>query len=292
MARIVNTKRRTSENSKARRTDVFRLRDGKDSPPAANSRVHDLGKGRICDTEPRGHATPRGRSLVEIVVDASEGFIPLWARNTTLRWRFRETSLHNFTNPAGAKTEIRKLFAEALVKWGTAAPVKFTEDEDVWDFEIVMRAADNCSPSGCVLASSFFPDAGRHKFVLYPKMFTQDRTEQVETFIHELGHVFGLRHFFANVSETAWPSEIFGTHSKFSIMNYGSLSELTPEDKSDLRRLYQAVWNGTLTHINATPIRIVQPFHTLAPAPDHAVAAGAVEAVCQPQPMVAFTRRI
>ena len=41
-------------------------------------------------------------------------------------------------------------------------------------------------------------------------MFAQNRKEQVDTFIHEIGHVFGLRHFFANISETAWPSEIFG----------------------------------------------------------------------------------
>ena len=58
-------------------------------------------------------------------------------------------------------------------------------------------------------------------------MFTQEPEEQVETLIHEIGHVFGLRHFFANVSETAWPSEIFGTHDTFSIMNYGRASQLT-----------------------------------------------------------------
>ena len=65
-------------------------------------------------------------------------------------------------------------------------------------------------------------------------MFTQARKEQVDTFIHEIGHIFGLRHFFANVSETAWPSEIFGRHENFSIMNYGALSELTDADKDDL----------------------------------------------------------
>jgi hypothetical protein len=73
-----------------------------------------------------------------------------------------------------------------------------------------MRTGDNCTPSGCVLASAFFPDSGRHQLVLYPKMFSQSKKEQIETLIHEIGHIFGLRHFFANVSETVWPSEIFG----------------------------------------------------------------------------------
>lgn len=112
----------------------------------------------------------------------------------------------------------------ALLAWGDAAPVKFAEKTDVWDFEIVMKRNDDCDANGCVLASAFFPDSGRHQLTLYPKMFTQVRQEQVETLVHEIGHVFGLRHFFANVSESAWASQIFGTHKPFSIMNYGSQS--------------------------------------------------------------------
>ena len=106
----------------------------------------------------------------------------------------------------------------------------------------------------------FFPDAGRHELVIYPRMFTQSRKEQVDTMIHEIGHTFGLRHFFANVSETAFPSEIFGKHSRFSIMNYGSLSELTDDDKDDLKRLYKMVWSEELKEINGTKIELMQPF--------------------------------
>jgi hypothetical protein len=174
--------------------------------------VHVYGAGIRCDTEVRGHATPQGRSPLEIVVDASEGFIPLWAKDTTLRWRFREQSMKYFKSPSTAKAEIRRLFGEALLAWGDASPVKFSERSDVSDFEIVMRKNDDCDPTGCVLASAFFPDSGRHQLTLYPKMFTQVRQEQVETLIHEIGHVFGLRHFFANITENAWPSQIFGTH--------------------------------------------------------------------------------
>jgi hypothetical protein len=288
MARTETAKRQKSEKSEAQGADPFRQRDGEEPTREAKSRVHVLGPGIVCDTEPRGHATPRGRSPLEIVVDASEGFVPLWAKDTTLRWRFRERSLNTFVNPAAARREIRGLFAEALLKWGSASPVKFSEDEDLWDFELVMRSADDCEASGCVLASAFFPDAGRHQFVIYPKMFTQSRKEQVDTFIHEIGHIFGLRHFFANISETAWPSEIFGEHKKFSIMNYGSLSELTADDKNDLRRLYQLARSGALTEINGTPIRLVKPFHTLAPDPDSMVAVGQIQTVFQPQPTVAY----
>jgi hypothetical protein len=120
-------------------------------------------------------------------------------------------------------------------------------------------------------------------------MFTQSRKEQVDTLIHEIGHTFGLRHFFANVSETAWPSQVFGTHKPFSIMNYGNQSELTDDDKADLKRLYQAAWSGELTKINGTPIQLVKPFHTVGGPPENLVAAGQVQTVFQPQSRATYT---
>ena len=44
-------------------------------------------------------------------------------------------------------------------------------------------------------------------------------------------------------------------------MNYGADSELTDDDKGDLKKLYQSVWSGQLTEINGTPIKLVRPFH-------------------------------
>jgi hypothetical protein len=240
---------------------VFELKSN--SGRVTESEVHVYGNKVICDTEPRGHATPRGRSPLEIVVDASEGFIPLWARGTTLRWQFRELSLRRFKNPTATKNAIRQLFGEALLAWGDAAPVKFSERSDAWDFEIVVRRSNDCDNSGCVLASAFFPDAGRHQLLIYPKMFEYPHQEQVETLIHEIGHAFGLRHFFAKVSEKSFASEIFGVHKAFTIMNYGSKSKLTPDDRSDLKKLYQLAWSGELTEINGTPIRFVKPFHSI-----------------------------
>ena len=225
--------------------------------------VHVLSKGRRCDTDTRGYARPRNRDPRKIVVDASEGFIPLWASNTSLRWRFRETSMEVFEDPGAAKAAIEGLLADAILAWGDAAPVKFVKRTDAWDFEIVMRARKDCDANGCVLASAFFPDAGRHQLEIYPSMFEQSATEQVETLAHEIGHVFGLRHFFANVSEAAFPSVIFGEHKPFSIMNYGAESQLTDADRSDLKRLYQLARSGELTKIGSSPIRLVKPFHTL-----------------------------
>jgi hypothetical protein len=190
----------------AKRSNPFRARNPDAAARAAEPYIHVFGPGAICDTDTRGHSTPGNLSPFEIVVDASNGFVPLWAKGTTLRWRFQEQSMSFFENPAAGKLAIKKLLGECLLAWGEAAPVKFAERDDRWDFEIVVRDSDRCNMHGCVLASAFFPDAGRHELVIYPKMFSQSRKEQVDTLIHEVGHIFGLRHFFANISETAWPS--------------------------------------------------------------------------------------
>lgn len=93
---------------------------------------------------------------------------------------------------------------------GDAAPIKFTRDNDSWDFEIVYNISDDCDPNGCVLASAFFPDSGRHRLNIYPILFRQTEEEQIETLCHEIGHAFGLRHFFALLEEKIRPLSFSG----------------------------------------------------------------------------------
>lgn len=233
--------------------------------PAADER-HRYGKGKsiVCITEARGHKHPKNLSLGEIVVNAPEGFIPLWEAGRTLHYRFNEHSMKYFRNPEKAKSAILTLFGEAVLAWGDAAPIRFTENVDTYDFEFYMNPQDDGDDnSGYVLASAFFPASGRDQVTLYPQMFKQSRKEQVETLIHEIGHIFGLRHFFAAELESRWPSEIYGTHDKFSIMNYGADSLLTDADRSDLRRLYDEARRLNLKEINRTPIVLVKPYHDL-----------------------------
>ena len=242
--------------------DPFRQRSDAQRREALDPILHVYRDHVVCKTDTRGYATPRNHSRIRIVVDATDGFIPLWKPNVSLRWRFQAHSMSQFEDAAAAERSIEALLADAILAWGDAVPVKFAKRDDQWDFEIVVRERDDCDTQGCVLAQAFFPDAGRHELYLFPKLFEQSKKEQIETLAHEIGHIFGLRHFFANVSEKRWKSEIFGKHNPFSVMNYGAKSHLTNADRSDLRRLYRMAWNGELTSINGTPIRLVRPYHT------------------------------
>jgi Metallo-peptidase family M12 len=250
--------------NKSGSADPFRLLGKKEFDRAKKGHAHVFGKKKFrCMTDSLGHPTPDNKPTVELVVNVSQGFIPLWVNDTILRWRFQEQSLVQFADPEAAKSAVRTLMGQALVGWGDAAPVKFTEANDAWDFEISLNETDDCDINGCVLARSFFPDGGRHEFFIYPIMFKQSNQEQVETIEHELGHTFGLRHFFAKISETGSPSEIFGKHKAFTIMNYGAKSTLTKTDRDDLARLYSMARAGTLKEINGTKIRLVRPFHAV-----------------------------
>ena len=203
---------------------------------------------------------------MEIVVDASGGFIPLWSKGTTLRWRFQESSMTYFEAPEEAKRELMNLLGEAILAWGDAAPIKFDRTDSNWDFEIKMLSHEACDMRGCVLAQAFLPDSGRHELQVYPTMLNQPRPDQIRTLAHEIGHIFGLRHFFAQLSETSAPSQIFGTNRPISIMNYGDNCQLTPDDIADLKHLYELAWSGELTSINGTPIRLVKPFSMVSAA--------------------------
>ncbi|MEO1034847.1 MAG: reprolysin-like metallopeptidase [Pseudomonadota bacterium] len=249
-----------------------KLRSKKACAAAEEPYVHIYHHGAVCETDKRGHANPENRGPLDLVLDATEGFIPLWAENVTLRWRFQERSMALFRNPDAARAYLGNLMAEALLLWGDAVPVRFFEARDAWDFEVAVSPVENCTANGCVLASAFFPDGGQHELKVYPTLFEQTRDEQVETMAHEFGHIFGLRHFFAQITETQWASVLFGEHQPFSIMNYGPQSEMTQNDRDDLKELYRLVRSFELTEINGTPVRLVQPFSALRIPPELAFA--------------------
>ncbi len=245
--------------------DIFKKRTQSEKAKKLVPYTHIYHGGAHCLTETRGFANPQNRKPRDLVVDASRGFITLWAQGVTLNWRFAEQSLAQFQDPEAVKNYVRTLFADALLAWGENVPVRFVQQEEPWDFEIVIKSEDQCIENSCVIASAFFPDAGQHELVLYPQIFEQSEAEQIESMAHELGHIFGLRHFFAQLDETDFPSEIYGTHSRFSIMNYGEDSRLTETDKRDLGTLYKRAWSGELTHLNGTPIRLMKPYSAYQP---------------------------
>lgn len=72
-----------TRKAKSAGANPFQLRESEQVSGKQVTLVHVFKTGEtgetkvICDTDSRGHATPKGRTPLEIVLDASEGFIPL-----------------------------------------------------------------------------------------------------------------------------------------------------------------------------------------------------------------------
>lgn len=223
--------------------------------------------GRRCSTErlfpsPLSASPPSGVQP-ELVVDMFRGKLPLWSPGTALNWRFDERALARHDDPDTMRRKVRGLFRDAVAAWEDAAPVIFKESRTGWDFEIAVLRRPDCEGDVCTLARAFFPLPVRQRLMVYPSMFEWERAEQVATMVHELGHVFGLRHFFADTDpdELEFPSYHFGSGSRFTIMNYGYESRLTEADRRDLRRLYQAAWADDAEAILGKPVKLVSAPH-------------------------------
>ena len=209
---------------------------------------------------------PQVGPVPEIVVDVTEGKVPLWARGTTLHWRFNDESFERYGDASATKRKVDGLMRDAIDAWGKNSPVKFRKSEKAWDFDIYMRVRRNCDDDSCVLASAFFPSSRRQRVVMYPSMFDQEHEGpdgQLATMVHEIGHIFGLRHYFAQKDkyERKFPSLVYGTHSPHTIMNYGEESVLTEADRKDLRRLYEAAWSASPADSVGKEVRLVQAPH-------------------------------
>lgn len=198
----------------------------------------------------------------ELVVDLVRDKVPLWARGTTLHWTFNEESFARTGESEHMKRKVLRLMRAAIDAWADAAPVRFKRDDRAWDFDIYIRQRRDCN-DGCVLASAFFPTARRERLVLYPSLFEHDAAEQLATMVHEIGHIFGLRHFFAktDADERMFPSLLFGRQSRFTIMNYGEESQLTATDRRDLARLYDAAWSADPQAEIGRQVRLVRARH-------------------------------
>ncbi len=218
-------------------------------------------KSYICSTQPASQTE-------KAVVDAQHGYIPLWQKGKALRWTFAPSSLDSFVrkskkfdNVNDLKDNIRGLLIAALKHWGSAVPIKLSENKLNPDIKIKIRSNNHCDNQGCITAEAFFPNSNQNYLWLYPVFFEYSRNQQIVILAHELGHIFGLRHTFALKDEDE-PAEEFGRNDEFSIMGPSSKNRrVTLTDKKDLSQLYKLAWDNKLSARLKKTVRLQAPFH-------------------------------
>lgn len=172
------------------------------------------------------------------------GEVPRWKKGSVVNWAVQTTG---FTGP---DVSIPKLpypvprdavlagysMNRACAQWNAlAAGVTFQWVSDIDDAAFVVRYGGDL---GSVYARAYFPNNDVLNTVsVYKLSFEQDQVRYMtNVFLHEVGHVLGLRHEFAGDSETG--AVRFGASNTSSVMSYQWPPTIQPSDVSSLKAFY------------------------------------------------------
>jgi len=205
-------------------------------------------KGKVlCVTESRYNRSPK--LVLNTVNDFNVRQIALWAKGQTITWKYSSDS--NFSKISAEHFEDilnKAISAWVFVPFTLVGPKDFRDDVDfiVTIHGMENRQVDEFGNVGYVLGQAFFPDSVDKSFHIWPSPF--DDSELLNTVEHELGHTFGLRHYFG-LEEGNIAFFRHDPNDPKSIMNYNENGVLTCKDKIDLKDLYNGVWAKTLTRL-------------------------------------------
>ncbi|OCT54111.1 matrix metalloproteinase-11 [Cladophialophora carrionii] len=104
-----------------------------------------------------------------------------------------------------------------------------------------------------VLASAFFPN-DVDDVLVYHKTLVEPRWRAIlkNTFLHEIGHIIGLRHEFAIKGDTLGnrpertPAKQFGSENPHSVMSYEDINNIQDTDKHDVKEFYKLPNNSEI----------------------------------------------
>lgn len=164
--------------------------------------------------------------------------VPRWKLDSVINFA---TYAGGYPTPADAVYAAKKLI-EAAEEWNSykvGATFKWVADLNDAAFVLAYGGV-----KGTVLASAFFPnDQPLNSMLVYRHGF--DKTERngftnygimKNVFLHELGHVLGLRHEFAIEAEGG--AVRFGSKNPDSVMSYKFPPKVQPSDIEDTKSFF------------------------------------------------------
>lgn len=170
----------------------------------------------------------------EVRVGKSD-YIPRWCRGSVLSYLVDAKS---FPTPAEAM-QVKAAMQEAISMWkGIAVSFEEVDCYESATFVITYH------PRGCrtAYARAFFPDELPGELLVY-NLALSNGTYLANILAHEIGHIFGLRHEFADEDkqERKLRCVLFGKNNSRSVMNYykdlGQL-QVSEQDLKELEAFY------------------------------------------------------
>ena len=178
------------------------------------------------------------RTLSSIIIGMGNT-IPRWRRGQIVNWAALKVG---YPTPAHASYATYKL-AQAANEWNSHnLGVTFKWVTNLDEAAFVLEYGGN---KGNVLAESFFPNNDPlSSLFVYTGAFTEESRPILKNiFLHELGHVMGLRHEFALTEEESWAAVRFGTPNPRSVMSYAFPPTIQQSDIDDTRAFYNFAEN-------------------------------------------------
>jgi len=159
------------------------------------------------------------------------GVIPRWKKGYTINYTaFR----HGYLLPSHAYYAAYRLY-QAAEKWNSLdTGVKFHYVNRLEDAAFVLAYGGD---GGSTAGRAFFPNSNDLNTVfVYQRAFEAGFVNNMtNVFLHELGHVLGLRHEFADLEGGAVQ---WGSRNPLSVMSYNFPPKMQPSDEKDTRSFY------------------------------------------------------
>ncbi|EKG15282.1 Peptidase M10 metallopeptidase [Macrophomina phaseolina MS6] len=159
------------------------------------------------------------------------GEIPRWKRGSTINYT---AYLRGYLHPSHAYYAAHQLVqaAERWNKMDIGIQFKWVDKLDDAAFALAYGA-----DGGSTLCKGFFPNSrDLNTLFVYQRAFKAGFVNNMENmFLHELGHILGLRHEFANQLNDRMP---WGSSNPYSVMSYSFPQQIQDSDVKDTKAFY------------------------------------------------------
>jgi hypothetical protein len=205
---------------------------------------------------------PEGKGQQDQLVLGIGKIIPRWrvtGGNTKLQYYVKTES---FPTAAVAKLAGEKL-QEAADEWnsiGFGITISQAPDKKSAHFDLVYQTSGPETEG--TLAQAFFPHEVEQDVVVFGFAFDRENKDILKNvFLHELGHVLGLRHEFA-ITKEGEGAVLFGAVNPISVMSYTFPPKIQQSDKDGIKAFYKEntgamIGGKPITDFIPTPRKIV-----------------------------------